>query len=251
MKAVLEHYRGNEQFVARILDLAEQSERQYRCIITPFLTPQEQVIAQKIIGKQLFVSLDGGYPEAEMKRMLLAPFLQDEEAYGIVCLRASYRMQEKRLTHRDVLGALLHLGIERNQFGDLLVDEQTIHLFVKEELRDFLMGELHQIARYHVDFTPYEGVIEHKVELAWHSKTVASLRLDCIVAACIHQSRGKAESLIRGKLVKLNHLPLEDCKVLCNNNCTVSIRGYGRFLVKILDRTSKKGRIVIEIGAYK
>lgn len=250
MKAVLEHYRGNEQFVARILDLADQSERQYRCIITPFLTPQEQHIATSVIGKQLFTKLEGGYANAEMKRLAIAPF-EIEDSFDIVCLRSNYRMQERSLCHRDVLGALYHLGIERNQFGDLLVDEQQISIFLRAELSEYVIAELHKIHRYTVRFAPYEGEISHEVKLAWSQRTVASPRLDCIVAACIHASRSKAEALIRAKLVKLNHLPLEDCKVLCNNNCTVSIRGYGRFIVKILDRVSKKGRIVIEIGTYQ
>lgn len=250
MKTVLEHYRGNEQLVARILDFADQSEHQNRCIITPFLTPQEQLMAQKVIGKQQSLAFDGGYDAAEMKRMAICPYECDVD-FGIVCLKSEYRIQDRKLSHRDVLGALLHLGIERDQFGDLLVDEHTIHLFVRSELSEFLRSELHKIHRSKIVLEPYVGEVLFAPTLEWHHHTVSSARLDCIVAACIRGSRSKAEALIRGKFVKLNHLPLEDCKNLCNNDCTVSIRGYGRFLVKFSERVSKKGRIVIEVGKYQ
>lgn len=250
MKHILEHYRGHEQYVARILDLMDQSIRQYRCIITPFLTPQEQLIAQRIIGKQCNIRLYGGYDAAEMKRLAIGPY-ESTEDMGILCLKATYRKMEKQLSHRDVLGALLHLGIERNQFGDILVQGSDIYIFVKTELGAFVMAELKQIARYSLTFAPYEGEIVYEPLLAWQTKTISAARLDCIVAACINGSRTKADALIKGKLVKVDHLPLEDSKHLCNNNCTVSIRGYGRFFVKVSHRISRKGRMIVEIGTYQ
>lgn len=250
MKAMLEHYRGHEQYVARILDLMDQSIHQYRCIITPFLTPQEQMIAQKVIGKQCFIRFWGGYEGAEMKRMALSPY-EIEEEVSILCLKAYYRKQEKQLTHRDLLGALLHLGLERNQFGDLLVNGNELYVLTREEHCEFIISELRRIGRYSITFERYDGTLEHEPEFDWLAKTISANRLDCIVAACINGSRSKADALIKGKLVKVNHLPLEDSKHLCNNNCTVSIRGYGRFLIRTTDRMSRKGRMVIEIGTYK
>lgn len=246
---MLEHYRGNEEFVKRILDLKDLAYRQQRLLITPFLTPQEQSIAQRVIGNALYLQIDGGYEGAEMCRIALSPFA-GEDCMGIVILHASYKEMGKRLSHRDVLGAMMHLGIERDQFGDIVLHEQDIYVIVKEELAYFVMQELHQIARTSLSFHIYEGVLKNEQEMKVVTRSISSMRLDCVVAACANISRTKAEALIKGKLVKVDHMPLEDCKCLCNNNSTVSIRGYGRFHLSTTGRMSKKGRYVIEIGTY-
>lgn len=250
MKAIFEHYRGNEQFVARILDLMDQSECQYRCIITPFLTPQEQQIAQQVIGRRLWVSLWGGYEQAERQRLLMAPF-EGVKQHEITCLKGYYQLREKPLTHRDILGALMHLGIKRDQVGDILVQNADWYLFICSPLRPFIMQELTRIRNYSITLEEYHGIVNDEPTLQWQTTSVSSMRLDCIVAACIHGSRSKAQPLIKGNCVKVDHIPLEDCKVLCNNSCTVSIRGYGRFLVRATSRTSRKDRRIIEIGTYQ
>lgn len=251
MNHVFEHYRGNEQLVARILDWMDQSERRYRCIITPFLTPQELQIAEKVIGKQLYVYTDGGYANAERKRLMMAPFACDSADLSIACLQGHYHKNKRILTHRDILGSLMHMGIQRNQLGDLLVQNEDIYILVRRELSEWLMQECTQIGGYPLALHRYEGTISFEQKLAWHQIAVSSMRLDSVVSACIHVSRTKAQTLIHGKCVKVNQIPLEDCRYLCNNNCTVSIRGYGRFAVNKTDRIGRKGKQVIEIGAYQ
>lgn len=247
---MFEHFRGNEAFVKRILDLMDQCNRQNRWIITPFLTPLEQDIATKVMGKQCIWKMDGGFVDAEMKRLAMGPYDYDVD-FEMCCLKATYLQKERCITHRDVLGALMHLGLARNQFGDIVIVGTNIYVFVRKEIVPILTQECKQIARYSIHFEESDEIIQHQEELHYENKTIHSLRLDCVVAACTNLSRTKAERLIQSKLVKVNHLPLEDCTCLCNNNSTVSIRGYGRFHLKTDGRVSKKGRIIIEIGKYK
>lgn len=251
MNKVFEHYRGNEQFAARVLDWIEQCERRYRCVITPFLTPQELSIAESIVGKRLFLFEDGGYAQAERKRLMMAPFELTQEQLSITCLRASYQPRQRILTHRDVLGALTGLGIARDQLGDLLVEQECITVFVRSELSELVMRECTMIGRCSISFYEYEGEIQFEQQLITHTASISSMRLDAVVSACIHSARAKAQTLIQGKCVKVNQIPLEDCRYLCNNNCTVSIRGFGRFRISATGRISRKGKIVIEIGTYQ
>ena len=79
---------------------------------------------------------------------------------------------------------------------------------------------------------------------------VSNHRLDQIVASCINSSRSKAQALIKGGKVSLDHLPLEDCSLLCNNNAVISIRGYGRFVFRGLIKKTKAYHWVAEIGRY-
>lgn len=247
---IVEHYRGNEEFVKRCVDLCDQAERGHKTIITPFLTPAQLQIAQRVIGKQFEVHSDGGYEGAESVRLSISPY-GCEVDMEISCLRSQYRLQDKVLTHRDVLGAMMQLGLKRDQFGDIVIKEQTLYLFVKADLAAYVIAELRKIAKYTVQFQVCQEVIEHQEELNWKVYSVSSLRLDTIVSSCAHTSRNQATRMIKGKLVKVNHLPLEECSALCNNNSTISIRGYGRFLIRISDRMSKKGNIMIEIGTYR
>lgn len=251
MNNVFEHYRGNEQFVARVLDWMKQCERRYRCIVTPFLTPQEQHTAKAIIGKQLYVREEGGYPDAERKRLIIAPFETADGNASIVCLRSVYRIRKRVLSHRDVLGALMNQGIRRDQIGDLLVQDETIYVFVRSELSELIIRECTMIAAYSISFSVYEGEIHFEQRLIAHTASISSMRLDAVVAACIHASRSRAQTLIKGKCVKVDQIPLEDCRYLCNNNCTVSIRGFGRYRITASGHTSRKGKIVIEIGSYQ
>lgn len=250
MSTLNQHFRGNEAFAAKIVDLKDRSDRQNRCIITPFFTPSQQEIAKKIIGNTMFSAYDGGYAQAEMKRLALCPYEIDPD-FEILCLKSMYQSHDRQLHHPDVLGALLHLGIERDQFGDLITDEESIVMMVRKELAEFICQNLTKIASCYVAFAPFEGEIVRNIQFVNHLTTLSSKRLDCVVAACIHSARTKAEKLIKGKCVKVDHLPLEDCKYLCNNICTVSIRGHGRFHVVISDRTSRKGRLIVEIGKYQ
>ncbi len=249
-----EYDRSNEQLAARCRDWIRQSERQNRCIITPFLTPLQQRILQEMIPKRLSTCLWGGYVQAESKRLCMAPYeitAEAADACEIVTLKGTYRLAQRPLTHRDVLGALLHLGVERDQFGDILVQGEDIILFVRKEMALFLELHLTKIAYAKVQMVPCMDVIEAKRDLDWRTASVAAMRLDCLVGACAHVSRSKAVELIKGKCVKVDHLPLEDCKYLCNNNCTVSLRGYGRFAIRASERISRKGKRVIEIGTYR
>ena len=79
MSALNQHFRGNEAFAARIVDLMDRSDRQNRCIITPFFTPSQQEIAKKIIGNTMFLAYDGGYAQAEMKRLAICPYEMDPD----------------------------------------------------------------------------------------------------------------------------------------------------------------------------
>lgn len=246
---MIDYVRGNEEFVKRIRDLMERSIRQQTLLITPFLSPTQIAIAKNVLGNKVLHYAYGGYEDAESCRLGICPYACDSDL-DIVCLKSTYKNDGPALTHRDVLGALMHLGIDRNQFGDILVQEESIYIFVNVTQAHVVQYELTTISRYTCDFVVYTGQVRHQKALAWKAHSVSSMRLDCIVAACTNVSRTKGEALIRGKLVKVNHMPLEECKCLCNNNSTVSIRGFGRFEIRCDGRTSKKGKIMIEIGTY-
>ena len=77
------------------------------------------------------------------------------------------------------------------------------------------------------------------------------MRLDSIVSALINVSRTKAQSLIDDKMVFVNYKLLEEKSYLCNNDDTISVRGYGRYVIMEVVKTTKKQRLLLRLGKYE
>lgn len=242
------HFKGYEEFVSRILDLEEKAKRYRKVIFTPFLSVKEQEIVHQIV-RTCYVYTEGGYPQSEMNRMAFSIYEENIE-FPIVCLSDKFDSKYHRITHRDVLGAIMNLGIDRNVIGDIIVTENRIIIFVEEEMKEYLISNLTQIKRCSIVLHVYENDVEKTSNIQYRERIVSSLRADAIVATICNLSRDKAKNLIRGGKVKVNQVVLEDYDYLCNNNSTISIRGYGRFILNDLQKKTKKDRMLIQIGKY-
>ncbi len=247
-KNILMHYKGYEELVSKIIDLGEKAKRYQTTIYTSFLNEYEQKIVREVLFDCCIVQV-GGYPDAELKRCAISVYEQ-ETTIPISCLQAKFDTKFSKVNHRDVLGALMNLGIERDKIGDIIVEEGVIYIFVCSELQDYIVMNLTQIRRCKVGFTHYNGTIKQTKKWEYKEKIISSMRLDCIVSACISCNREKAKKLIQAKHVKVNQIVLEESAYVCNNNCTVSIQRYGRFNVQNQARKTRKDKCVIEIGKY-
>ena len=245
-----EHYRGNEAFVKRIYDLIELVERRKRTIITPFFSPDQSALIERIIGKQLYYVKDGGYEGAERVRFAICPYEEDTNV-NIIALKATYSSSFAKIEHRDVLGALLNLGLEREKFGDILVKEDEVIIFVDQDIENYIVCNLVKIKRASVHFKPYEGEVVYTPKIVYEHKIVSSLRLDVVVAALANLSRKNAQLYIKSGFVKVNHVVLEDCSSLCDNNYVISIRRHGRFHFLEVEKKTKKEHYVISVGKYE
>ncbi len=130
-----QHFRKEEHpFIDQVLEWKEMVSRQYAPKLTDFLDPREQQIVQSITGGDgdVRVFFFGGAPFVERKRAFLAPPYIDpkEEDYGIVLFAVRYPAKFVSLEHRDVLGALMSLGLRRGKFGDILVRDGEIQFLL-------------------------------------------------------------------------------------------------------------------------
>lgn len=248
-KEVLHHYQGHEEFIRRLNDLAEKSLRTYQCIKTPFLSPSEISAAQRFLGKWIEYEIDGGYPNAQAARIILNPAMRDDEE-SCVCLCAEYNGKFVKIAHRDVLGALMSLQIERNQFGDMWVEEDRIVLYCTDEIKDYIMMNLTQIHHLNVHFEQSQEHLSRNPQFETFTKIVSSFRLDCLVASLSGCSRSRAQEKIHQQFVSVNDEILEDSSYLCNNGDTISIRKAGRFIFVRKLSTTKKEKLVAEFKKY-
>lgn len=245
---IIIHFKGQEEFVSRMLDMLEKAERYRKVFFTPFLNENELDIIKRL-PTHCFIYEDGAYDKAERKRVAIS-FYEEEIEIPVIIMHATYDEKFIKLTHRDVLGSLMGLGIEREVIGDILVGDGHIYIVISEEMENYIHYSLTQIKHANVNFERTEEIIEIEDKKVYVEATIASMRLDAVVAAITNLSREKSQNLIRGGRVKVNQVVLEECDFLCNNNSTVSIQRYGRFSVEDTKRTTRKGRHVIRIGKY-
>ncbi len=233
---------ASDSLLVHLQDLQRQSEERYMHEESFFLNEAEQLQARTVIPESDLVHYDGGYQGARKKKVI---FLRDEEDdfSDIVCLCAEVDQRFRRIGHRDILGALMHLQIDRHSFGDFWLEKDHIYLYTSDAMGTFLVDNFTRIASLNVSFRKIE---EHPVQV-FHTRTVhvvmASERADAVVAALVHCSRSKAKEMIRAGLVAFDYQTLEAPDQVCNNNVTISIRGVGHFTYLGADRKTRSDRI--------
>ena len=157
------------------------------------------------------------------------------------------------LTHRDVLGSLMGLGVTRESVGDILVAEQSVDVLVTEPVRRFLLDSWDSAGRVRLKVQPIVPtelqVPEEKVKLL--RDTVSSLRLDAVCSTGFRMARGKAAALIESGRVQLNWRECTKPDKAVSAGDTVSARGFGKFELAEVGSLTRKGRIPIVVKCYK
>lgn len=217
-----------------------------------FFSERKQTVAKnhlQSIGFDNFVFF-GGYDNSERK--VLGLFYDDKSAdFPITAIEFRYRMCDK-LTHRDFLGALMSLGIERETVGDILVGEGKCVVFIKKELREYIVSQLFKIGNTGVKISEADltnlpqGRGTEELQL-----TVSSMRLDNIVAAITGLSRERTKTLILSGNVSCNYLQTQNISLLTDEGDTLSVRGKGKYIISTVLGKTKKGRIRISLIHFR
>lgn len=246
-----------ELFEKRLLDLANQSHGQGRYTFSNFLDLYEQSIFTSLKKKMKGISYQtfGGYEGAERKmiRFGSAEELGYEQEYPMSLLHIlplSGKFSEK-LNHRDYLGALMNLGIERNLIGDILVMDQEAYVFAKDTIGPFLMQEWGKVRHTMISITEIpltEFCYEPKFEEM--KGFVPSFRADVMVGFFCKTSRNESSSLIKGQKVFVNSQLIESNSYMLKEGDILSVRGFGKGIFWEISGQSKKGRHHIIMKKY-
>lgn len=212
---------------------------------TKFLSLTEQAMLRYHLKNKVFFKLDGGYQSSELKRGIL---YKDNDS-NITCFQIVYNKKYLSLSHQNILGTLLSLSITKESIGDIIASEGTF--FIISELKEFIINEFNKINNVSIELVVVEGYNEERViELEMNSFTVSSLRLDSIISKITKKSRNECSEMINSDLVKVNHLISNKVTKSINEEDVISVRKYGRFIIKDTKKTSKKGKIVVKYGKY-
>lgn len=249
----------NEQELCkkRLLDLSRQADMKAIVTFSGFLNLNEQTIyhtnQSHLYSKSEYF---GGYDGAE--RQMIA-FIPDAFCYAweypIRCIRIvpkNTKFSEK-LSHRDVLGALMHLGMERNRLGDILCLEDAYYVFCEASVFPFIMEELQKIKHTMVVLSEEKEyrTLQANISFEEEYSLIASNRIDCIIAKACRLSRSEAVEFLMAEKVFLNGKCVTNCNLSCEDGAIISVRGKCRFIFENANTVSKKGKLRVKFSFYQ
>ena len=241
----------------RLNELALRAAHTGAVCCSRFLEPSQLDMARAAANRAgSKVAFWGGYEGAER---CVAAFCDMEPPepweWPIVALRLSWNAKFASPGHRDLLGAVMGLGIDRDTTGDIAMGEYKggpcAYLFALEEVAGYIAASLEgagraslkvEVAEETPELLPPEGV---EMRL-----TVQQERLDAVVAAACRLSRAEAQRLVNGGLVKLNHEVNLHADAKLSEGDVLSVRGHGRLRIDAIDGESRRGRQVVRVFKY-
>ena len=222
-----------------------------RNTVTKFLTNFEQIVLSQVVAynySDFKVEFFGGFDDAERKKAKIISNEYYDVDYDIVCLKAKFNNKFNKVEHRNILGAVHNLGINFNRFGDIIVLENEVYIFVDDEIADYIAMEFTKAGRVNLDFQRVD-LAEVGIEKKYEDFEIvsSSFRIDSIVAKITNKSRSKVKEFLEQDFIKLNHVVLRNGEKTCTSEDIISIRKYGRFVVKgyTQNKKSLKYRITI------
>ncbi len=236
----------------RLSELSGLSYNREIPVYSDFLNMYEQSLFNSLKFPNYEYSLYGGYDFAE-RRIACFREAAIDFSYPIVCIKitpVSLKFSEK-LTHRDFLGSVLGLGIDRSKVGDIIVKSNYAYIFVIDTMAQYIIDNITRVRNTPVFAVYYDGdIVDCTPDYKEISGSVASVRLDSVLALAFGESRSKiisyienAEVFVNGRLTTNNSYNLKEEDI-------VSVRHVGRFRFKGTSNTTKKGRLFVKLDKY-
>ena len=237
----------------RFTELSFRSEKIYDYVFTEFLDMQQQSILRT--SQINNYTLYGGYEDAERKISCFGgDYIYGDPSWPAVWIKISPLSQKFAdvFTHRDFLGSLMNLGLERNVFGDLILYENECFVFMLENIAPYVVDTLQTVRKTKVKCQIIDNLPEIAISQPEEITIIAAAnRADAIIASVYNLSRNDALSLISAGKVFINSVQLIQNHKPLNENDIVSTRGYGRFIFsQISDGTTRSGKLRIKIKKY-
>lgn len=261
------------QLKKRLLELADKSYSRGIYTYTPFLSLVQQQVFYAVKGELSYAGygMEGGAPACERKMIRFGSpeNLGYDEEYPIAVIQIRPVMPKfaDRLTHRDFLGAVMNLGIERSTIGDIFVQGQEGGreqsglqrsdngqcgiLFCQQSIVPYLLENLHRIKHTNIECRVIDGKVAlQSAEPEKITVTVSSARIDSIIAKLYHISRSQSLALFGAGRIFVNGIAMENNSYQLKKDDAVTVRGYGKFLYYGQAGETKKGKEKVSVGVF-
>lgn len=246
----------NEFFLKRIRELANLSYQRDIVTFSDFLNLNEQNMVSSLKQQfpQVVMETFGGYDNAERQMVAFHPdALAFTWEYPIDCLKIEPKAIKfsENLSHRDYMGALLNLGVDRSVIGDIIVQEKAAWFFCQSKMTEFFLENLCRVRHTNMLITKVNDPEEFPhPNLESINGTCASVRLDSLIALAFKASRSSMVSYIESGQVFVNGKLITSNGYEPKEGDIVSVRGKGRFIFDGVSHQTKKGRYGVRILLY-
>jgi RNA-binding protein YlmH len=248
----------NEQDLCkkRLLDLSRQADRKGIVLFSDFLNLNEMNIYHQCQSE--FVTRTesyGGIPYAERQIIAFIPdALYYEWTYPIAVLKVepAYPKFAEKLGHRDLLGSIMTLGIDRAKIGDILMGDGCYYILCEENVALYFMEQLTKVRHtlVHLSIADADEINFHQ-ELIDKDGIITSNRLDAVIACVYRLSRSQSQELIHAERVFANGKIIQTPTYICKPDDIISVRGHGRFHFISISGETNKGRLKIKYQLYQ
>lgn len=244
--------------LARALDQMDRAQNRSIPCATQFLSPAQRAALEPLLAASghprcLF---HGGYEGAERTVCVFLPDWQEPGDWPaedeLAAVEAAYPPTGADLTHRDLLGGLMGVGLTREKVGDILVGRTAAQIVCLRETAPIILSQFDQAGRYRLKLKEISlsDLAPAPAEVKVIHDTVAALRLDAVLASGFSLARGKAADAVTGGRVSVNHRECLKPDKPVGPGDVLTCRGLGKCVVKAVGGQSRKGRIIIEIERY-
>lgn len=243
-------------FQKRIRELAARSYDKGIFTFTEFLDLAGQDLFYQMEQELRYAGITV-YGEEFLDRKVIrfgkAEELGYEEDFPISCICIEPVMEKfsENLSHRDYLGALMSLGIERANLGDILIKEKKAFIFCLDRIVPYLLEHIIQIRHTNVKCSIVSEEIEYlRPQKERQAVLCPSERIDVVIAKLYHLSRSQSMELFRTKKIFINSRLCENNSYQLKKEDIISVRGYGKFQYQGISHETKKGKISVLIDVY-
>lgn len=248
----------------RFVDLAARSYRNNQFTFTGFLGLAEHSDLQELLRLPVSdpehidprsVTVFGGYEGAErvMARFGDSDDMGYEQPFPICCITIRPLMDKfaDALSHRDFLGALMNLGIERSELGDILVRDNSCCLVAKESMADLICSELTRVKHTSV-MTEVTDRVPQAMEPSLEEATVQakSARIDSFIAKACKLSRSDAADLFLAGKIFVNGRIMSNESYQLKDGDIISVRGWGRLKFGKAGGSTRKGNLILSYEKF-
>lgn len=248
--------------LAQILDKIEFSKQREKLEYTDFLDMYQVALVKSFMKKIEFENyiLFGGFENAERKILIIYPekytmnMVEKNYSKIVKVIRITLNNEEKGIySHRNYLGGIVKLGMNREKVGDILVSDDGADILVKSETAEILKQELGTLTRFEnskIELIGLADLRKQEIKVEEINIIVPSLRLDNFVSDLAKTSRSKAVQIIDSERVFINGQNETKVSKQVKLGDVITIRGKGRFIVKEFSGTTRSGRTVVTVEKY-
>jgi len=209
---------------------------------TGFLDPLEYKIVISKLKKDEY-NIYNVYPDADRK------ILYVDVPPKVTLFKINTK---EKLRHQDIMGSLYSLNLDKNVFGDIIIDNDDYYFYVLENISAYIKNNIFTIGRYNVEIEEIDVnfLSEYSRKYEILNVIVPSLRIDAVISKIIGTSRKNILEIIKNKEVILNYSILKNESLILKNGDIFSIRKYGKYQFSKVIKSTKKENIIIEYFKY-